>query len=545
MFPLRSLGPVLSLSSWFLGYVAALDYVDCSPPSGQRSLEERLTWEDVIHYTHSFKSTNLAPVKVCVTHRSTDKDKWVSDDVYYVICPRGAGIPHPGPLMVDTYGNPVWFGNFDCFNFNVFHVKDRPVITYWTGLDQNGYGKGRGHFLDSSYRHFTTLRPYTTTGADLHEFNIPQVLGKDTALISSYVPTPWDLSTLPNGTSKSWVLDGIFMHRTIGELAEVVAGQFQELNITDGSIVFNWSTAEHIPLDRTYVNAKIFQWGMPERGTGDSPYSAFDAFHINAIDKNEEGDYIISYRHLHQVVKVNGTTGDVIWSLGGKESDLELGEGVAFYWQHDVRWQGVDHITLFDNGAADWVIEEPMSRGLYIKLDEELMVATLEKEWGPVYNHTSQSQGSVQLWGENVVMGYGSNPWIEEYTWDGEVVFAATIGPTNRSLTINGIYQSYRAFKVQWTGSPHTLPDIAAEGNDTGTYVYVSWNGQTQTRSYRLYGTTGFDFDDIKEIKTVSKGREFETTIPVDDTLLTMLEVAALDADGRELGRTCTLQIHT
>lgn len=48
--------------------------------------------------------------------------------------------------------------------------------------------------------------------------------------------------------------------------------------------------------------------------------------------------------------KIDGKTGAVMWTLGGKKSDFTLGDGAAFNWEHYVRWiEEGSVLSLFDN----------------------------------------------------------------------------------------------------------------------------------------------------------------------------------------------------
>lgn len=66
-----------------------------------------------------------------------------------------------------------------------------------------------------------------------------------------------------------------------------------------------------------------------------------DYFHVNSINKGQDGYYLVSIRHTHQVLCINGVSGDILWALGGASQDLEdLSDGAAtsFMWQHHARW---------------------------------------------------------------------------------------------------------------------------------------------------------------------------------------------------------------
>ena len=73
--------------------------------------------------------------------------------------------------------------------------------------------------------------------------------------------------------------------------------------------------------------------------------------HMNAVDKDENGDYLVSGSHVGTVYKVAGLTnprhapGTIIWRLGGKNNTFASSMspndgslGFNFSYQHDARW---------------------------------------------------------------------------------------------------------------------------------------------------------------------------------------------------------------
>jgi hypothetical protein len=58
---------------------------------------------------------------------------------------------------------------------------------------------------------------------------------------------------------------------------------------------------------------------------------------MNSVDKDANGDYMISARHTDCIYKISGTDGRIIWRLGGDDSSFVL-EGFNFSKQHDARF---------------------------------------------------------------------------------------------------------------------------------------------------------------------------------------------------------------
>lgn len=108
--------------------------------------------------------------------------------------------------------------------------------------------------------------------------------------------------------------------------------------------------------------------------------------HLNAIDKDNRGDYLVTARYTDAVYKVSGQDGHIIWSLGGTTSSFRL-DGFNFSRPHDARFVSrnatSETITLLDNGGCEESQTSDVSSALIIHLDtsSEDWVATVEKRW--------------------------------------------------------------------------------------------------------------------------------------------------------------------
>jgi hypothetical protein len=149
--------------------------------------------------------------------------------------------------------------------------------------------------FDDAYREISRVRAGNGYRGDLHEFLItPQ----DTALLTAYAEVPADLSPVGGGKYGA-VWDGIA----------------QGVDIETGEVHFEWHSLDHVGVEEFYV-APL-----------EDPAYIYDYFHINSIDVDYDGDLLISARNTWTVYKVDRATGEVVWRLGGKESDFEMGEG--------------------------------------------------------------------------------------------------------------------------------------------------------------------------------------------------------------------------
>jgi arylsulfate sulfotransferase len=99
-----------------------------------------------------------------------------------------------------------------------------------------------------------------------------------------------------------------------------------------------------------------------------------DWVHANALYRDHEGNFIISFRDLSQVWKIDFKTGNVIWKLG-KNGDFTMPEHDLFSGQHAVYTDATNQVIMFDNGLAKKTSRvlgfaiDPHSRYVHASLD--------------------------------------------------------------------------------------------------------------------------------------------------------------------------------
>ena len=357
---------------------------------------------------------------------------------------------------------------------------------------------------------FREVKPVGGLTGDLHEFLITE---EDTILMTMYESTTGDMSEY--GMDEGWIFDCLF----------------QELNLETGEVIFEWRASDHYPIHESM---------QPLFGTGGYADNGFDFFHINSIDKDANGDYLISARHMCAVACISHVDGSILWQLGGVANDFEdLSEGGAtnFTWNHHASWLEPGRtMTIFDNGSNGQVTSAKHSRGLMVELDLDAMTARLQHQYIAPLELLSPSQGSVQVLrdSETVLVGWGHTPAFTEFSLDGsEVLCDAHFGVI--WLSIFGWAKSYRTFKFPWVGRPSTLPDMAVRPRRDA--VYVSWNGATEVSRWVLQsGDTDAEDGEFQDHDDAPK-TSFETEMRIPHDAGEFLRVAALDRDGRVLGR--------
>ncbi|MDN4596141.1 arylsulfotransferase family protein [Leifsonia virtsii] len=401
-------------------------------------------------------------------------------------------------LIMRESGEPVWIEptQANVTDLRVQSYLGQPVLTYWTGTSTAGHGDGVGVVLDAAYRRIATVRGNGGVEADLHEFSLTH---QGTALITAYETVPADLSGI-GGAKHGYIYDC----------------RVQEIDVATGRLLLDWKASDHVPLTETFLGLT-----QDEGHDGTTKGRAFDPYHLNAVE--DDGDLLlVSARHTHTVYAIDRASGEISWRFGGKNSDIRLAEDAVFAWQHDVRRQADGTITLFDNHLYSG--RDGRSRGMSFDLDADAKTATLLREYA-YDDHLGTAMGSVQvLPGGNVLVGWGTDPAVTEFTAAGEAIYEATLG---------GI--SYRAWRGEWTGHPAEPPAVAAEREGDRVRVFASWNGATEVRSWRVLAGPGGALVPVGTVKRSG----FETSMlvaPAD-----RFSVQALGADGDVLGTSGTV----
>ncbi|KAG7149739.1 hypothetical protein HYQ46_001353 [Verticillium longisporum] len=112
-----------------------------------------------------------------------------------------------------------------------------------------------------------------------------------------------------------------------------------EVDIETGDVLFEWESLDHVD-PKLSAFPPDFGPGLP--GSGRNETDAWNYFRINSVDKDDEGHYLLSARNITALFKINGTSGEIIWQLGGYRggSDFEIAETEGFAFQHHARFRG-------------------------------------------------------------------------------------------------------------------------------------------------------------------------------------------------------------
>ncbi len=408
-----------------------------------------------------------------------------------------------GPLILDNRLQPVWFRpvptRLIASNLTLQTWAGKPVLAWWQGVVTNTGATEKGEYVivDQHYRTLATLHGANGWVLTVHEL----VIRGNHAWVTANRNVPRDLSKY-GGAFNGALIDSAV----------------QEYDLKTGKLLRTWDALNHIPLSDSQAT-------LPTNGF------PWDAYHVNAIDVLGDGTFVVSMRNTWAAYKVDIASGRIIWTLGGRHSNFRFASGAEFQWQHDlVVYPGSPYISVFDDhccqitGGGTYVSPSAPSRGLVLKLDQRTRTATLAGQYFHGAGFDAEYMGSIQpLGGGNELVGWGSAPYLSEYSASGQLLLDAVFP---------GHDLSYRARLEPWVGLPLYPPVGAARRSGGKTTVYASWNGATRVASWKVLAATGSGRMALVGWYDTSG---FETGMPAPPGY-SRFQVQALDSSRRVIG---------
>lgn len=270
--------------------------------------------------------------------------------------------------------------------------------------------------------------------------------------------------------------------------------------------------------------------------------------HVNSVDKNANGDYLLSARFTNTIYLISGKDGHIIWRLGGKHSDFD--QDFSFYRQHHAQLVSSNDdetiISFLNNASDEGSQEDTVSTAFIVKLDTKSspMTARVLHSYERPDGELTRLRGNVQILSNpsgpgdgNIFVGWSQQGYHSEFTPEGKCLMEARF--------LSPRFSSYRTYKLPGTnfhGRPTEPPAIKAfvyaSGDlssvlDTITVFYVSWNGATDVASWNFYAQAQ-DSSTPVLIGNVHK-LDFETMFMADG-YLDWVSAEALDVNGKSLG---------
>lgn len=325
-------------------------------------------------------------------------------------------------LILENNAAPV-FAREMVYRIFDFNRQPSGIFTYY---DQN---KTKYYALNSSYELIDSF--YTGNGyvTDLHEL---RVMPNGHAMLMSYDKQIVDMRPYITGGDSAALVTGLII---------------QEIDVNK-NVLFQWRSWDHFQItDATHENLLGHE---------------IDYVHGNAIEIDNDGNILISSRHLDEITKINRSTGDIIWRLGGKHNNFAfVNDNIGFSHQHGIRRLPNGNLIMFDNGNYH---TPPFSRAVEYTVNDVNFTATKVWEYRNSPNIYGFAMGFAQrLSNGNTLISWGStNPTLTEVRPDGSKALQMSFS--------TGVF-TYRAFKYDWN-----LTSIIPDPNTNAKTFSLSQN---------------------------------------------------------------------
>lgn len=287
-----------------------------------------------------------------------------------------------------------------------------------------GYGRMCAIVMDEYYKEIDRVN-CLVSGVNVPE-NYPlenhqfTILGEKHYLLSSYIGRR--VTNFPDNIP----------HSVLG--ARVVAAVLQE--VKNGTVIWQWDSTEFPELysmstdGNDYFNESVL-W---------SDYAHFNAVVVDPSD----GNFLCSFRHLNAILKLDRTSGDILWVLGGVQDEFSLTEEQEFSHQHDVKVTPDGGITIFNNGNIDTTNVDGYTSVMKFILDEETKTVSLFEEYSIENSFSPYMGGATELSQGHYVISWGGRntglPIFSEVDFNtGEVLF---------ELVCPQEWSTYRVYKA-------------------------------------------------------------------------------------------------
>ncbi|MGB3076184.1 MAG: aryl-sulfate sulfotransferase, partial [Chitinophagales bacterium] len=426
------------------------------------------------------------------TYTITSTGNELKQDVFYFNFRGGDGCF--GKSIISNEGDSL-YATFDDERGIGFTINKNGYLTYYNYVDScfdvmdSSYNVVKQYFMGNGYR------------ADEHEFLIyPD--GKSFMICYDTHPNQ-DLSDLGG-------LDTV----------DVIGCVIQELD-ADQNVIFQWRSWDHM----LYTDA--IGWAFIAVTQGQP---VFDWTHSNSLELDADGNLLLSSRHLCEITKIDLTTGEMMWRMGGDNNQFTFvddPDATHFSGQHDFRRLASGNYTLFNNGNN---VTPNVSSAKEYQLDQVNKVATMVWKYKhPMVGNVNvfgPAMGSVQrLSNGNTFIDWGllsSNinqvPRFSEVDAAGNIVWEFNFD--------SEYYVSYRAHKFDWNRCAPVVDSMFELTYITSDSAVLEWS------------VPNFNSSFIFQYKLVSASGW--TSIPVETNTITLSNLQSDSSYAWRIQSVCT-----
>lgn len=269
------------------------------------------------------------------------------------------------------------------------------------------------------------------------------------------------------------------------DTAQVMGQGFIEIDGSD-NIVNEWHNFDHF--DTLNTPAPGGYWS-PIFGP-----NVINWMHGNALTVDYDGHYIMSFKNIHQVAKIDRNNGQVLWKMGGSGSDIDVLSADTYMDQHCINRTpgGIDYL-IFDNTGLD-----SLTRVLQFWIDFGYSIPMLDRTWDYTLpqEFATDILGSVyRLPNGNTLIGTGRSKGVFEVNNAGNVEWMGRQSEwVYRSYFVNSLYGEAPTFT--------TNVPIAICENDTAFALTATpdggaWSGAGVSNNIFDPAAAGVGFHDL------------------------------------------------
>lgn len=222
----------------------------------------------------------------------------------------------------------------------------------------------------------------------------------------------------------------------------VTAAIVQE--IKDGQLVFEWDSTDYPELYA--LNSAADYYNKSEYWT--------DYIHLNSVAVDPaDNNLVLSLSNADTIIKIDRTSGKILWKLGGLADEFGLSDEQKFSHQNDVRITSDGAITMFNNGVPKVTVDENgqtvfgQSTIIKLRINEASKTLVSFEEYACDGAYSPDMGSAQELSDGRYVVGWGerytATPLFSEIDFKSGKTLFALVRPNYNGSNL------YRVYKCQ------------------------------------------------------------------------------------------------
>ncbi len=390
---------------------------------------------------------------------------------------------HLPPFIITStsgayYDEPIAYWNYaapptvsDCWDITIISSDGDSIFS--------DYNNDRGFDFKVNDNGYLTC--FNRPDSSFFMFDSAYSLVKKIYMGNGYKANKRELRIYPDGTHFMICYDGqqVDMSAYGGMANAWVTGLvLQEIDAND-DVIFEWRSWDHFEVTDVADDIPITA-------------STIDYVHGNSIDLDVDGNILLSSRNLDEITKIDRTTGDIIWRMGGKKNQFTFinnpGTPKPFSHQHHFRLLPNGHYTMFDNGnyqtpqrstAKEFVIDQVNKTATLVWSYVHPQVSGYEVYGSALGSHQPLPNGNHLInWGQVSYVEFADIPNFTEVDSNGNIVWEFRF--------VDSTFISYRALKFPWDRC-NLVPDTSlSSDNVTAISADLHWQNNSKISGFIL-----------------------------------------------------------